>query len=378
MTSMRIGIDLLWVRPGKNGGTESYIRNMLDGFSESSAGYTYFLFVSRTNADSFNAYQNVKSFNIIKCNVNSESQKERVIWQNLHLDKAGIGHKLDLWFIPIYSIPFIQSHKVPYVAVIHDVQAKHYPQYFSFSQRVYFNMSWRNTCRTASRIVTISEFCKDDILKFYPGCKDRINVIYNPVVTGEREQLTTDPRVKFGIGNSEFYFTLSALAQHKNIATLLRMMEIIMEEKVNNCKLIVTGVRVNAANEIMSYVKSHHLEDRVIFTGFISNAERNWLYDNCKVFLFPSVFEGFGLPPVEALQRGIPVITTMRASIYEVTQGKAKYVNNPFDEKEWLKMVKAVESDTSSPVMFEDYSLERVVNQYEDLFEQVVTEHSNA
>lgn len=375
---MRIGIDLLWVRPGKNGGTESFIRNLLDGFSQSSAGNTYFLFVSKTNANSFIAYKNVESFNIILCNVNSESQKERVIWQNLHLGKAGIDNKLDLWFIPIYSIPFLKSPKIPYMAIIHDVQAKHYPKYFSFSQRLYFNLSWWNTCRTAGRIVTISEFCKDDILKFYPSCKDRINVIYNPVVTEEREQLTSDPRAKFGIGNSEFYYTLSALAQHKNIATLLRMMEIIIKEKVNNCKLIVTGVRVNAANEIMSYVKSHHLEDRVIFTGYISNAERNWLYDNCKVFLFPSVFEGFGLPPVEALQRGIPVITTKKASIYEVTQGKAKYVDDPFDEKEWLNVVEAVESDASIPVKFEDYVLKRVVDQYEDLFKQVVTEHSNA
>ena len=79
------------------------------------------------------------------------------------------------------------------------------------------------------------------------------------------------------------------------------------------------------------------LEQEVTLTGFVDSAERNALYQHCRAFLFPSVFEGFGMPPIEAMLFGTVVITTDRTCIPEVTQGKANYVKDPYDVQEWIR-----------------------------------------
>ena len=122
---MRVGINLLWVRPGKNGGTESYIRNILDGLMKYSKGIEYYLYVSKDNAESFGKYYDSSIFTKRECPVETASQAKRILWENLNLDRYGKKDKLDVWFIPVYCKPFLTSKKIPYVTVIHDIQAVH-------------------------------------------------------------------------------------------------------------------------------------------------------------------------------------------------------------------------------------------------------------
>ena len=136
---MRIGVDLLWVKPGKNGGTESYIRNLLDGFQEYVYDHTFVLFTSRDNAQSFQKY-NGKQFEMVICPVNTASFVRRVIWENIHLFKYTKRNKVDVWFFPVYSRPFFMG-SVPAITVIHDLQSLHYPEYFSKIRNTYFWMA---------------------------------------------------------------------------------------------------------------------------------------------------------------------------------------------------------------------------------------------
>lgn len=368
---MRIGIDLLWVRPGKNGGTESYIRNLLEGLS--AYGHKeneYFLYLSNNNASSFEKYFSHNCFIKRVMNVDNERQAKRVVWENLHLSLQGIKDNLDLWFMPVYSRPFFMSKKIPCITVIHDLQALHYPEYFSKGRNLFFRISWWIDCHTSAKIVTISEFCKRDIIEHYKIDPDKVEVIYNPIIMGEKTTDFTILAEKYSIKKKQYYYTVSSLAKHKNLITILKMLKL-MKDDGENPKLVITGVKVNAANEIMQYIEKNDLEENVVYTGFISNEDRNALYDNCKVFLFPSVFEGFGMPPVEAMIRGIPVITTKDTSIYEVTHGNATYVNNPFDPQEWRKKAQMF-SIIMNPIELEKikkiYTEEKVAKDYLECF----------
>ena len=359
---LKIGINLLWVRPNKNGGTESYIRNLLDGLSDyAPEEQQYYLYVSNDNAVSFDKYFQNRHFIKRLCNVNTASQRNRIFWENSHLSKLGLMDKLDVWFMPVYSRPFFMSKKIPVITVIHDIQGMHYPEYFSWGRNLFFRLSWWWDCKTSARIITISNFCKEDILKHYRISEDTIKVIYNPIITNQTNYDFSKLEEKFAIKDREYYYTVSSLAKHKNLITLLKAMKKLKEMERKH-KLLISGVKVNAGDEIEQFVKDNSLEDVVIFTGFISNEERDSLYDHCKCFLFASVFEGFGMPPIEAMRRGVPVITTKETSLYEVTEGKANYVQNPFDEDEWGDVM--IKSFINKRYEFKNYNLERITKEY--------------
>ena len=136
---MKVGINLLWVRPGKNGGTESYIRNILDGLSlYGPDNQDYYLYVSKDNSESFTKYYNNKHFVKRLCNIETDSQRNRIIWENLHLSKMGLKDKLDVWFMPVYSRPFFMSKKIHLITAIMDIQGIHYPEYFSKASNLFF------------------------------------------------------------------------------------------------------------------------------------------------------------------------------------------------------------------------------------------------
>lgn len=367
---MRVGINLLWVRPGKNGGTESYIRNILDGLLKSSRGIQYYLYVSKDNESSFDTYYKNKHFIKRLCPIDTSSQVKRVLWENLNLDKVGKKDDLNIWFIPVYSKPFLTSKKISYITVIHDIQAIHYPEYFSWFRNMFFKLCWKNACKTSDVVITISNFCKNDILKNLKVDKDKVKVIYNPIITQNSTMDFSVLQKKYDIRDRDFYYTVSALAKHKNIMTLLSMMKK-LKMQGSNKKLLITGVKVNADSEVTQYIKENNLEQNVILTGYISNEERDCLYDHCEVFLFPSVFEGFGMPPIEALQRGTPVVTTKETSLYEVTKGKAYYVENPFNEEEWINNIQLAKVKEWEETMFLEYSVKNIIEQYENLFEDI-------
>lgn len=363
----RIAIDLLWLRPQKVGGTESFIRNLLDGFMELEDKFDFTLLVSKDNAYTFQHYEQDPRYHILVADVKSEGIAKRIIWQNLHQNRLLRKNGFKKCFEPVYCKPWLNGG-IDYTCVIHDLQAYHYPQYHPLHEIVYSRLCWRMDAWNAARIFAISEWVKKDVEAKYHR-KD-IGVIYNPILVKKEDVVDFgELQNKYHITRREFYYTVSQMIPHKNLMTLIRMIEKLSASAIPiPKKLVISGVNGSGRKELEKTIRERKLEGHVILTGFVSNEERNTLYQNCHTFLFPSIFEGFGMPPVEAMLFGSRVVTTRCASIPEVTQGKAAYVDDPYDENEWIEKLR-MDRKQESPD-FSRYAPEVISRKYMDALQQ--------
>lgn len=346
----KFAIDLTWVRVGKVGGTEFYVRNLLTGMGElAREDFMALLLLADDNFSSFKKYRKYKCFRLIRCSVQSSSQVKRILWQNFSLGRTLRSLGVRKCFEPVYAVPFLPAPEIDFYTVIHDLQALHYPEYCGKIREIWMRMSWRNAVKKSKKLVSISRFVMDDVNGRYGAAVRKNRVIYNPVAISVRYGSDEAVMVKYGIKKDSYYYTVSSLLPHKNLITVIKMLGILKEKKsVRFHPLVISGIdyqsegeigdlRQQVKDEILKTIEEESLSGFVIFTGFVSNSERNVLYRNCKAFLFPSVFEGFGMPLLEAIGYRKPVLTTQEASIPEVTGGLADYVGNPSVPEEYVK-----------------------------------------
>lgn len=370
---MRIGIDLLWVRVGVCGGTESVIRNLMDGFLRYDADNEYVLFVAEDNGESFAHYEENSGgrMRLCICRVASASQPRRILWENLHLDRWARRQGVDIMFIPVYSMPQTWGSGIPYVCVIHDLQAMHYPQHFSLPRRIFLRYEWGHACRRARRVLTISDFCRRDLEKHFPRAKSRLQTVYDPIPEQEYdwEQVQLQPQIKTW-AEGEYYYCVSSLLPHKNLDTLLRTVERMSRQGVwGERRLVISGVGGNL-RQMEEKLEQYGIAGQVALTGFVSDAERDYLYEHCRLFLFPSIFEGFGMPPIEAMRRGKRAVMTRCSCLEEITRGRAVYVEDPFDPAQWQERILEAESMPEKREAFPEYEPETIVRQYRQIWKE--------
>ena len=368
---MRIAVDLIWVKVGKVGGAESFIRNLLDGIKSCDSKNQYYLITTRDNEYSFRHYE-ADNIKILTADINSEPVAKRLFWQNVFFERFLKRNGIHYCFCPVYLKPIFKSKSITYITVIHDLQQLHYPEYFS-KKRYYWTVNaWRRTIQTSKKVVAISNYVKNDIIENYNTNESKIDVIYDPIVIDNGEVEFSNVQHKYGIEKEEYFFALSAMLKHKNLDTLIEIIKRIVQEDVREVprKLIVSGINGDAKDSIEKKIQDSNLGDYCVLTGFISNEERNTLYKNCYAFLFPSVFEGFGMPVIEGLMFGTRVITTRESCIPETSQGKAVYVNDPYDVREWLDTLIKAKELPKIKYEFSEYEKKNIAAKYIELFEK--------
>lgn len=367
---MKMVIDLLWLRSGKVGGTEFYIRNLLDGFKELEEDFTIILLLARDNAESFAHYFMDVRFKPLVARLNNFNIAKRIIWQNLFQNGLLRRNNLTNCFVPVYCRPVFNGG-IKYINTIHDIQAYHYPEYHPFHEVAFSKLCWSIDARKSKKIIATTNYVKQDLIDKYHIKTDKIEVANIPAMVDLNEILPFEQiKDKFQIEKGKYYYTVAQMIPHKNLETLVKVMGEIKKKRIDlPNRLLISGISGNATDSVRRLMDENKLDKEVILTGFISNSERNALYQNCKAFLFPSIFEGFGMPPIEAMAFGATVITTDRTSIPEVTQNKANYVDDPFSVDAWIDKMKNPHHKNDE-FRFELYDRKYLAQKYMNLLEQ--------
>lgn len=336
---LKFGIDATWVRHKIVGGTESFLMNLLNGFMETALDFKMVIIAASDNHFLFDEFLLDKRIKLVKADVKSQYVAERIIWQNVSLSKLLVKEQIAILLVPVYCKPILDSNKIKYVTVIHDLEALHFPENHSFATNTWLRIAWKNAAKTSDYVIAISDYVRNDIINTYRIDPKKIETIYDPISISVEDRADFSAiEKKYSIKEQEYYYTVSKLNKHKNLATLVKVFGEI--KKRNNslipCKLVISGVNGGMQGELERLAEQYDIVDNIILTGFVENPIRNALYANSRAFLFPSVFEGFGMPPIEAICCGIPVITTREACIPEITQNLANYVDDPYDVDQWI------------------------------------------
>lgn len=344
---LKFAIDLTWVRHKIVGGTESFVHNLLKGFGDSTKQFEMVMVTAEDNTKYFKKYLQDARISLLVAPVQASSVFNRIIWQNLKLSKFLKINGINLCLEPVYCRPILAKKCVKFVTVIHDLEALHFPQNHNWVTNIWLRIAWHSAIKSSNYIIAISEFVREDIINTYHISKEKITTIYDPIVLDVNEKCDFQTlKEKYGIDEKQYYYTVSKLNKHKNLSTLVRVFGEIKKRNIKTlpCKLVISGVNGGMEDELWRIAKDYNIEEEIVLTGFVENQERNTLYANARTFLFPSIFEGFGMPPIEAIALGVPVVTTREACIPEVTQNIANYVCNPYDVEEWINVMENVEN----------------------------------
>jgi glycosyltransferase involved in cell wall biosynthesis len=240
--------------------------------------------------------------------------------------------RVDLFHAPHYVVSPLTRCR--YVVTIHDCIHLRFPQYLpNRVAHLYARTMMRMAARRAERILTVSQASKDDILHYLGVPAGKVEVIYNAL--DERLAMTpteTDvARVRERyLLTSPFILYAGNIKPHKNVDRLIEAYSILRRRGVDGVKLLIIGDEISKYPNMRRLVHRFQLHQHVRFLGFVPDAMLAVLYRLAGVFVFPSLYEGFGLPPLEAMAAGTPVITSNVSSLPEVV-GDAAVLIDPMD-----------------------------------------------
>lgn len=370
-----IYISGLFLYPGKVGGAENYFYNLLKGINKSDYKEICLVLNKHINYTE----EVLKSFDKISLNVKYNRGFYDYLLK-LFLPKSKKAH---LIFSPNYITPF--GCGVLKVTTIHDVQYLHYPEYFSWKKRLWLYISHFYTLNRADRIICISENVKNDLLNFFGNkYSDKLEVIYNPIDFSRFESNTEVLEIST---NTKYILSVAAQYPHKNLITLVRAFNILSMDYPEYKLVLVGQLAKNLIGGNLLYQNELNQEieknKSIIVTGYLKDNALGQLYRGCDFFIFPSLFEGFGMPPVEAMGMGKPVITTRKASLEEVTLGKALYVDDPLKHESFYETMKDVmenlskytlEAQANRFLILDKYNPIKISSEYISLFQKVINE----
>lgn len=244
--------------------------------------------------------------------------------------KAGFGkEKPDVLFVPAHTLPLFNPKKS--VVAIHDIGFEHVPEAYDWADKFYHKLTIRIIKRTAKRIIAVSNFTKKDLIATYKIPADKISVVYNGYDQEKFKPQTGGLDIlkeKYKI-DSPYVLFLGRLELKKNIPRLVEAFgKFKSRNKNDNHKLVLAGTKGLTFPLVEEQIKKFKLENEIIIPGWIDGDDMPVFYNNADLFAFPSLFEGFGIPVLEAMACGCPVICSNTTSLPEVA-GDAALMFNP-------------------------------------------------
>jgi glycosyltransferase involved in cell wall biosynthesis len=322
----RIGVNALYLIPGGVGGTEIYLRELLAALSRIDAENDYFVFGNlETDATLVPKQAN---FHWKQQAVHASSRPARIMWEQIVLPLEASRYRLDVLFNPGFTGPLLMRQ--PSVTVFHDLQHKRHPEYFRWFDLPFWKFLLWASAHRSRRLIAVSEATRADLLHFYRLATERVAVVHHGV----------DPAL-FALKRTTGEKTLlcvSTLHPHKNLDRLIRA----YARRKRDFKLVIAGMRGFHAEAIDKLIVELGVADGVTITGWISREELYRLYARAHAFIYPSTFEGFGMPVLEAMAAGIPTACSEIPPLREVAGDAALFFDPESDDALALAMERIV------------------------------------
>ncbi|HWD37702.1 MAG TPA: glycosyltransferase family 1 protein [Fimbriimonas sp.] len=271
---------------------------------------------------------------------------KKALWESFGAGKICRSGKHDVWLATSHSVPF--RSKIPNVAMIHDMIPMVYPQFCDRLQAAYLQFMLVYASKRSTHIITNSEATRGEIVKYARVSPDKITVL--PLGPGStltrRDPPSVKPNELADIPFKRFLLTLGTLEPRKNIPTLLKAMAMLQERgALEDLGLVIAGGRGWKEQGIFDQLEQMHIRDRVAFVGYVPDERLPALFASCDAFIYPSLLEGFGMPILEAMICGAPVLTTGQGAMKEVGGTAARY----FDPLSVEEMAKCIEQSVFCP-----------------------------
>jgi glycosyltransferase involved in cell wall biosynthesis len=268
------------------------------------------------------------------------------LWRSRFVVNRLIKDKIDLYHGLSHEIPVsIQNTTIKTVVTIHDLIFLRYPQYYKPADRKIYEIKFRNACKNADKVIAISEQTKRDIIHYFGTDETKIEVVYQSCDPSFAQKNTLEHlntiRSKYHLPE-KFLLNVGTIEDRKNLMLIVKALSEIPEE----IKLVVIGKETPYAEKVKEYLSTHQLESRVLFLKDIPFSDLPAIYRLAEIFIYPSEFEGFGIPILEALNAGVPVIAATGSCLEEAGGPSSLYVA-PTDHKALAKAVNTILQDAN-------------------------------
>jgi glycosyltransferase involved in cell wall biosynthesis len=325
---LRIGVNALYLIPGAVGGTEIYVRNLLGALAALDQRNEYFVLTNRETMDLPTMAPNVR---VLSQNVAGRLRPARVLWEQAVVPAVAARHRFNVLFNPGFTAPLLCP--CPQVTVFHDLQHKRHPEFFRWFDLPFWNMLLYGAVRRSIRLIAPSEATRDDLFRYY-GVHSRV------IPMGVERPMFDVARRR---APEPFVLCVSTLHPHKGIDSLLGAFA---KFRVGSprYRLVLAGMRGFAASAIDKRIRALQLSGAVQMTGWIPREELYDLYRRACAFIYPSQFEGFGMPVTEAMAAGVPVACSDIEPLRSIVRGAA-LLFTPGNEVEIVEALHRITSD---------------------------------
>jgi glycosyltransferase involved in cell wall biosynthesis len=331
---LKVGLNLLHLVPGQTGGSEVYARHLVPALLEA-GGHELVVFASREGAPALRAEPWAGDLEVVEIQVSAVSRARRVLAEQTSLPRAARRARVDLLHNLFTTAPVAPG--VPQVTTILDLIYKRFPEAHAGVRSLGMRMLVPLSARRSARIIAISEATKSDVVSHLGVDPSRVDVTYLAPGLGEGVEPLgeSELRERHALGDAPIVLSVSAHRPHKNIERLVDAVAAIERPAV----LVVPGYGTEWEEELAAHVRRRGAEERVRLIGWLGDAELEGFYAASTCLAFPSLAEGFGLPVLEALARGLPVACSNATSLPEVAGEAALY----FDPLDVPAMTEAIE-----------------------------------
>lgn len=332
---MKIALNLFYLIPGKVGGSETVVRQIIKNLLYLDKENEYLIVL---NKESFGSFPELAGkAKILNSGVSSLNKYTRTFYENILLPLLMLikGYKISFSFGTLHPFVTLTTYNFLY---IYDLIYKKRPENFPDYQIRIIDLFLKRAIPRADRIFTLSEYSKKDLIETYQVAKEKIIVTYCAVEDSFYQKADRSKSIeikdKFNL-KKPYFLTVANYYPHKNLKFLS---DAFLKEFKDDYNLVIIGIKTKNTDIIPEDSES------IIFPGRLSQEDLIAFYQNAHLFVYPSLYEGFGIPVIEAMAAGVPVISSDRTSLKEVGGDGALFFN-PEDEQDLINKIKVVLND---------------------------------